>query len=214
MTGSLDMERGEGVPRFASPAEEIAFLREEIRRREETLERFAERSGEENPAASEQSAESLGRDRIVNEEVDRYKRIPREDALAREYQMPPEEAGEIVLRLSPETHDRKMEELLGVLVERGIMNTLSVVEEMGNPHLEDDFHRVLVQYLKAMDKEKKKGSGGGVDVFVHFKRFSPTFNPEAQHYSPALPAFYFPFAVPKESAIFWSLGSKCVMWKR
>src|SRR3989344_2993250 len=41
-----------------------------------------------------------------------------------------------------------MEELLGIVITKGIRNALSVVEAMGSPHIEDDFHRILIQYLK------------------------------------------------------------------
>ncbi|PSO46719.1 MAG: hypothetical protein BRC24_00515, partial [Parcubacteria group bacterium SW_4_46_8] len=50
--------------------------------------------------------------------------------------------------LAPEEHDAKMKELLKKVKENGIKNTLSVVREMEDKHIEDDFHRVLVEYLK------------------------------------------------------------------
>ncbi len=59
----------------------------------------------------------------------------------------PEETDKIVLELSPEKHDKQMEELLGLLMEKGLKNTLQVIQKIGNPHLEDDFHRILVQYF-------------------------------------------------------------------
>src|SRR3989338_5315596 len=43
---------------------------------------------------------------------------------------------------------KREEELLGIVITKGIRNALSVVEAMGNPHVDDDFHRLLVQYLK------------------------------------------------------------------
>ena len=51
--------------------------------------------------------------------------------------------------LAPEAHDRKIEELIALLEEKGIKNTLGVIEKLGDFHLEDDFHRFLVQYVKA-----------------------------------------------------------------
>ena len=56
-----------------------------------------------------------------------------------------------------------MEELLGILMTKGIKNALEVVGSMGNPHIEDDFHRILVQYLK---------TGGEVD---NFKEGTPLY---------------------------------------
>ena len=43
--------------------------------------------------------------------------------------------------------ESKMDELVEMLVEKGVKNTLDVVNEMDNPHLSDDFHRFLIQYL-------------------------------------------------------------------
>lgn len=63
-----------------------------------------------------------------------------------------EETNKIVLELSPEKHDKQMEELLGLLMEKGLKNTLQVIQKIGNPHLEDDFHRILVQYFSSVPK--------------------------------------------------------------
>jgi hypothetical protein len=41
-----------------------------------------------------------------------------------------------------------MEELLGIVITKGIRNAISVVEAMNNPHIDADFHRILIQYLK------------------------------------------------------------------
>lgn len=60
----------------------------------------------------------------------------------------PETQG-LVLRLSPESHDTIMSELYGVIMEKGIKNALAVVLGMKNPHIEDDFHRFLVQYIQS-----------------------------------------------------------------
>src|SRR3989344_3667873 len=40
-----------------------------------------------------------------------------------------------------------MAELLGILLNQGIKNALTVLEKLNSPHLEDDFHRFLVQYI-------------------------------------------------------------------
>ena len=132
-------------PKFTSPEEEIAFLREEIKKRENEL----EHAGEAAPHY----------ERAVEEKISEYRALPAQEILAPEHAMPQEEIGAIVLNLAPETHDRKMEELLGILVDRGVMNALSVVEEMQNPHIEDDFHRMLVQYIKQTEGSDTKSRG-------------------------------------------------------
>lgn len=64
----------------------------------------------------------------------------------------PQESDQLALRLHPENHDAKMEELLGILLDKGISGALSVIAKMNNPHLDDDFHRFLVQYLYSTHK--------------------------------------------------------------
>jgi len=59
------------------------------------------------------------------------------------------EVESIVLDLSPEVHDVQMSELINILQEKGVLNTLSIINKLKNPHIEDDFHRFLTQYIKA-----------------------------------------------------------------
>ena len=75
--------------------------------------------------------------------------MPTKQVLHSKQQLPEKEKAALALRLSPETHDRIMEELLGTLLDKGIKNTLGIVEAMDNPHVDDDFHRFLVQYLQS-----------------------------------------------------------------
>ncbi len=65
-----------------------------------------------------------------------------------------------MLALAPEPHDAVMEELLGIVITNGVKNALSIVEAMNSPHIDDDFHRVLIQYLKTgqVDLDFKEGS--------------------------------------------------------
>ena len=64
--------------------------------------------------------------------------------------LPAHETERIVLRLKPETHDSQIEQLFGLMLEKGVKNALDVVSKMNNPHLTDDFHRFLVQYLHSI----------------------------------------------------------------
>lgn len=54
----------------------------------------------------------------------------------------------IILELTPDSNDKDMEELLGILQTKGFKAVLKELDRIGNPHLEDDFHRLLVQYKK------------------------------------------------------------------
>lgn len=60
----------------------------------------------------------------------------------------PEEGQGIILELTPDTNDKDMEELLGILHAKGFDAVMEELDRLNNPHLEDDFHRLLVQYKK------------------------------------------------------------------
>ena len=57
----------------------------------------------------------------------------------------PEPAHGITLELTPDANDKDMEELLGVLNTHGIDAAFKQLDRIHNPHLEDDFHRLLIQ---------------------------------------------------------------------
>ncbi|PID83335.1 hypothetical protein CSB11_02225 [Candidatus Campbellbacteria bacterium] len=59
-----------------------------------------------------------------------------------------EDAERIVLALSPEEDDEKISALLGSVQKNGIRNTIHAIEKTESFHIQDDFHRFLVQYIK------------------------------------------------------------------
>ena len=120
--------------KFKTPEEELDYLRAHIAKREGEL------AGTSNP-------ENV-KDVATREVVGAYKNIPASELVHSENIIKEKEAQGIVLALKPESHDSVMEELLGVVVTKGVRNALSVAEAMDNPHIDDDFHRILVQYLK------------------------------------------------------------------
>ncbi len=120
--------------KFTNPQEEIAYLREMIARRERDL-------LEKTPDGSVEH--------VAREEVVKYAEKKPDEVLHEKYIVPTPEMEAVVLDLAPEAHDGKMNELLGMLETKGIHATLSVVEKMDDPHVSDDFHRLLVQYIKS-----------------------------------------------------------------
>jgi len=125
---------GTELPKFSSPDEEIAFLRAELAAREERVTKTPESLTELNKPAREL--------------ISSYQEPTPNQVLTEDYVLKTPEVAAIVLDLAPETHDRQMEELLGILEAKGVKNTLSVLAELNNPHLADDFHRLLIQYLR------------------------------------------------------------------
>jgi len=127
-------------PTFKSPSEEIAYLREQIANRESELR-------EKRVWSSSETA--------VSEQISKYKDKIVSDVLHSNYALSEKRLQEIVLNLAPEIHDKKMNELLGLMQTKGVKNTLSVLSALRDPHLEDDFHRMLVQYLQGGYPAKK-----------------------------------------------------------
>jgi len=118
--------------KFKSPEEELAYLREQVRQKESELEAAPNRFESE---------------RIAKREVREYAQAPQAHILHEAYVMPEHETVLHSLKLDPETHDVQMDELLRIVAERGIRNALGVCAKMNNPHLADDFHRILVRYV-------------------------------------------------------------------
>lgn len=123
------------MPKFTSPEEELDFLREQVKDKERIL---VEKGHFEN--TSEKSTKEV---------ITEYIQTPKEKALHKDFIIKEKEVEGIVLKLKPESHDKVMEEILGILLTKGIKNALGIVESMNNPHIDDDFHRLLVQYLKS-----------------------------------------------------------------
>jgi hypothetical protein len=127
----------QNAPKFKTPEEELAFLRAHIRAQEKAL---------------VDKGESVPQEGLAGDVLHVYKEYKPTDVLHKSAVIPEHDLANLVLRLHPETHDSKMEELLAILLDKGVSNVLSVVEKLHNPHLDDDFHRFLVQYLYSTHK--------------------------------------------------------------
>ena len=123
--------------KFKTPQEELDFLRAHIAEREKEL--------------MGQGIEA-NKEKLAHEVISEYKKYEPEEVMHKNAIIKKLDIENLVLRLHPETHDHKMEELLGILLNKGISNALAVVDKMNNPHIDDDFHRFLVQYLYSTHK--------------------------------------------------------------
>jgi Type IV secretory system Conjugative DNA transfer len=124
--------REQSDTRFRTPAEELVYLRAQILEKERQL-------------------ASLGhtpeREAVVHEAITEYQAKPAHEVLHETHAFSEQEVRRIMLDLPPDRDDATMEELLGILHEKGIRNALTVAERLYSPHLEDDFHRVLIRYV-------------------------------------------------------------------
>ncbi len=127
----------ENVSKFKNPEEELVYLRAHLAEREKLL---AEKGQEVN------------KELLAHSVVEEYKKYEPKEVMHKNILMKESKINELALRLHPETHDNKMEELLAILLSKGISTALSVVEKLDNPHIDDDFHRFLVQYLHNIHK--------------------------------------------------------------
>lgn len=117
---------------LGSPEEELAYLRAQVEEKERELANLKQ----EQP-----------REEIVQERIIHHRNTASDVVLVPQYRLPESEVQTLALNLDPEADDETIEELRGIMEEKGIKNALAVLEKINNPHLEDDFHRFLVQYI-------------------------------------------------------------------
>ncbi len=127
------------LKKFSSPGEELAYLREKMKEGESIR----------GPEGGIEIKEKKAQEALIG-----YKKAKVGETLEPDYQMKEEEKEAVVLNLRPESHDAKMEELLAIILEHGVKNALDVVEKLNDPHLDDDLHRFLVQYLVSTGRVK------------------------------------------------------------
>ncbi|TAN37157.1 hypothetical protein EPN27_00225 [Patescibacteria group bacterium] len=132
----MNPEYGTLGKQFRTPEEEVLYLRAQIAEKERALglmPEFPER-------ALERRAE------IAREKIVEYRFTPTDEVLDKDYQMKIDELETNVVRLGVE-HKEAIDELMRIVEKKGIKNALALLEKLNNPHIEDDFHRMLVQLL-------------------------------------------------------------------
>ena len=117
---------------ITSPQDELAYLRAQILEKEQELASLKQ----EKP-----------REEIAHERILHHREAEASAVLAPEFHLSKDAITELALNLDPESDDETMAELRSVLETKGIKNAFSVLEKLNSPHLEDDFHRFLVQYI-------------------------------------------------------------------
>ena len=115
-----------------TPEQELAFLREQL----------TEKEGVANN-------ETTPSDHSIKNTIDTYRQTPTSNVLHKNFILSNEKSDAIVLDLTPETHDIKISEILGIMQTSGIKNVLDIIKKINDPHIQDDFERFLVQYIKA-----------------------------------------------------------------
>ncbi|OHA79337.1 MAG: hypothetical protein A2747_02760 [Candidatus Yonathbacteria bacterium RIFCSPHIGHO2_01_FULL_44_41] len=132
----MNPEYGSVGKQFQSPEEEVAYLRAQIADKERVM-GIA-------PGSPERTLEK--REEIVREKVAEYRAAPPEALLEESYRMKIDELETNVVKLGVE-HKEAIDQLMRIVETKGIKNALALLEKLNNPHIEDDFHRMLVQLI-------------------------------------------------------------------
>ena len=118
---------------------------------------------------------------IVDTIEEHQKEAP--EFFSQDYIAKKENAEKIILKLSPDEDDERMETLLGLMHEVGIYNTLKTIDDTETYHVKDDFHRFLVQYIKSgqlINLKKKSPVYSGLHMTL-FEVSLPEIAPEKKH---------------------------------
>ncbi len=115
------------------PNEELAYLHEEV-----------------NKAKNEAISKSVTPDEtsIAQSVIKTYVNTNPKELFGKKNNINETTIAGIVLKLSPEPHDARMEELYRILESKGVYVALKAVEKINDPHLEDDFHRFLSELIR------------------------------------------------------------------
>jgi hypothetical protein len=149
----------QNAPKFKDAQEELAFLRAHIAEREQAL--------------SEQG-QDINKESLTSDVISEYKKFDPADTMHQDAVVKEKDVDALVLRLKPEPHDAKMEEMLAILLDKGISNALSIMSRLNNPHIDDDFHRFLVQYLYSVHKVPGLKEGSPLFKSLNMKLFEIT----------------------------------------
>ena len=120
----------ESIP---TPNEELTYLHEQL-----------------NRIKNENLAKSLevNDDKIAKEVIKTYTSASPKELFGKKNNINETTIAGIVLKLTPETHDARMEELYRILESKGVYTALKIVEKINEEHLEDDFHRFLSELIR------------------------------------------------------------------
>lgn len=132
----------ESSPKLSTPEEELAYLREQVTRKEQEL-------------ARGQDSMQVGQDervKIISETIHEHHVAPAE-ILAHTYRINEAAtgsiAGKILAEFDLDGSEQAIKSLQRTMEEKGIKNALAVAEKLRDPHIADDFHRYLVRHIAA-----------------------------------------------------------------
>ncbi len=142
------MQEGEHIeiPKFDSPSAELEHIQSAVVAKKESL----------GGAVSDAQKKE-----ITSQVIHEYARKDPTEVLAEHVILDNPEYEHIVRSVDSLPHREKMRELYRLMQEKGVLNAIRIAAGLDNPHVEEDFHHVLVQYvhtgsfIPGLDKEKE-----------------------------------------------------------
>jgi hypothetical protein len=148
------------TPAFTTPEDELRYLRSRVAE----IEQKEWDDGTSTPPEA-----------TTSQTINEYVKNPAPNVEAKILDNPQFELA--VEHLTSLSHREKMRELYQHLIQKGVLYAVKVSRELGSPHLEDDFHRVLVEYvhkggvLKGLEKER------ALDRALHMNMYAVSLPP-------------------------------------
>ena len=129
--------------KFTNKDEEILYLKNII----------AERENNEPGITSTTEQKEI----LTSEVLKKYETLPERQSMSEKVALPSSQITTISLGLSPEVHDDNVQKVIDVFIAEGLSSAFAVLDEVGDEHLKDDFHRFLVQYVLNFEDNSKFG---------------------------------------------------------
>ena len=148
---------------FKSKDEEIAFLKSLLEEKKTETNNNGLFPNALNFSSKEDNFE---KQRKAQEILNDYRKTNPDDVLKGNFRLSEDHITTISLGLQPEEHDDKLQKMIDVFMTEGVRNSFSILEKLNDAHLEDDFHRFLVQYVvKFNDESGKKKFGNYKETY-------------------------------------------------
>lgn len=143
---------------FKSKDEEIAFLKSLLVEKEE-------KKSLANALSFGAKEDETDKKRRASEILAEYRKTNPQDVLKDNFRLSEDHITTVALGLQPEEHDEKLQKMIDVFTTEGVRNSFSILSKINDPHLEDDFHRFLVQYVLKFNIEASKKFGNYKETF-------------------------------------------------
>lgn len=121
------------VKKIENLEQELSRIRQEIERRK--------KEPVEEAGVNEQ------KEKIISETLKSHIEENPSDTLHENYRLKKEEIEKHIKEIESEDDDRKIEELMRIVREKGVINAVRICENLKNPHILDDLHRRLIHYF-------------------------------------------------------------------